>query len=134
MRYIIPIALALSPALIIQSTLDGYVHPTKEATYAGRGHINPPTVRDMRLAFEAKQTKCLATMIYGEARGEVRAGKVAVAYSAKNRAGKKTVCQVVLAPYQYSIFNNNPTLRAAALSLHVDPKKRNKIEEAAWKE
>ena len=78
------------------------------------------------------QIKCLATMVYGEARGEATAGKVAVAYTALNRAAKKTVCSVVLAPKQYSIFNDNPALRAAAMSLHIEPEQKNVIDQASW--
>lgn len=82
---------------------------------------------------EKSEIKCLATMVYGEARGESEAGKVAVAYSALNRAkGKKSLCDVVLAPKQYSIFNNNPELRAAAQSLELEPRQANKVEEKAW--
>lgn len=94
--------------------------------YRGRGFVNPPTVGEMQ------EQKCLATMIYGEARGEAEPGQVAVAYTAVNRAAKKTVCAVVLAPKQYSIFNNNPALRAAAMSLHVEPKQKNTIDNASW--
>jgi len=82
---------------------------------------------------DLKQEKCLATMIYGEARGEAELGQIAVAYSAVNRATKKTICQVVLAPKQYSIFNNNPSLKMAALSLHIEPKQKNKIDTESWK-
>ena len=81
---------------------------------------------------DVEQEKCLAVMVYGEARGESEAGKVAVAYTALNRAAKKTVCKVVLAPKQYSIFNNNPALRAAALSLHVEPAQKNSIDKESW--
>lgn len=78
------------------------------------------------------QEKCLATMVYGEARGETDNGKIAVAWTAMNRASKKTVCKVVLAPKQYSIFNNNPALRMAAMSLNVEPKQKNVIDSASW--
>lgn len=83
---------------------------------------------------EPEQVKCLATMVYGEARGEAEQGKVVVAYTALNRAAKKTVCAVVLAPYQYSIFNDNPALRAAALSLHAEPEQKNVVDRASWQE
>jgi len=96
--------------------------------YAGRGHVNPAVVAEM------SELKCLATMIYGEARGESRTGMVAVAYSAVNRAVKKTVCDVVLAPKQYSIFNNNPALREVALTLHIAPRQKNSIDEKSWDE
>lgn len=80
------------------------------------------------------QEKCLATMVYGEARGESFKGKVAVAHTALNRTAKKTVCQVVLAPKQYSIFNNNPKLKAVALDAKVQPTLRNLFEQGAWEE
>lgn len=82
---------------------------------------------------DPKQEKCLATMIYGEARGEAEKGMVAVAYTAVNRAVNKTVCGVVLSPKQYSIFNNNPALKAAAMSLHLEPKQKNIIDKESWK-
>lgn len=81
---------------------------------------------------EFEQEKCLAVMVYGEARGESKEGMTAVAYTAMNRAAKKTLCQVVLAPKQYSIFNNNPALRTAALSLHVEPTQKNEIDQKSW--
>lgn len=71
-------------------------------------------------------------MVYGEARGEPELGQVAVAYTALNRAKNRTVCDVILAPKQYSIFNDNPSLRAAALSLNVEPKHKNIVDEWAW--
>lgn len=81
---------------------------------------------------EAKQEKCLATMIYGEARGEPYEGQVAVAYTAVNRARNRSVCDVVLAPKQYSIFNDNPSLRAAAMNLDVEPNHKNYVDQQAW--
>lgn len=93
----------------------------------GRGFMNPPTVSEM------PEIKCLATMIYGEARGEKKVGQVAVAYSAVNRAqGGKTLCSVVLAPKQYSIFNNNPELRAAAMSPTLPPARKEKLDKKSW--
>lgn len=35
---------------------------------------------------------------------------------------------------QYSVFNNNPALKAAAISLHLEPKQRNEIDKANWKQ
>jgi spore germination cell wall hydrolase CwlJ-like protein len=93
---------------------------------SGRGTVNPPVVSDLA------QINCLATMIYGEARGESKLGQVAVAHTALNRAVTKSVCDIVLAPKQYSIFNNNPRLVAAALSLQVQPVQRNVIDEKSW--
>lgn len=83
---------------------------------------------------EFEQEKCLAVMVYGEARGESKEGMTAVAYTAMNRAAKKTLCQVVLAPKQYSIFNNNPALRTAALSLHIEPAQKNIIDRKSWEQ
>lgn len=128
MRATIPILLALMPAAIIQSTAPILKQPEVSYSGPGRGKVNPPTI------YEMSQAKCLATMVYGEARGESVKGKVAVAYTALNRAGNKTICEVVLAPKQYSIFNDNPSLRAAALSLRMNPKKKNVIEERAWEQ
>jgi spore germination cell wall hydrolase CwlJ-like protein len=70
--------------------------------------------------------------IYGEARSESEKGQVAVAYTVLNRAVNKSLCQVALAPKQYSVFNNNPELRAAATSLHINPKQRNVIDKNSW--
>lgn len=124
MRYILLSLLAIPTVLG-----SGYPELKKDTrTSGGRGNINPPTASQMA------EIKCLATMVYGEARGESETGQVAVAYSAVNRAkGKKSLCSVVLAPYQYSIFNNNPALRAAALSPNVEPKQKNAIDEKSWR-
>ena len=84
---------------------------------------------------EPAQVKCLATMVYGEARGETAEGQVAVAYTAVNRAlnsPKSTVCKQVLKPMQYSAFNDNAALKAAATSLHLEPIQRNSIDKANW--
>lgn len=83
---------------------------------------------------DAAQAKCLSVTIYGEARGESEQGQVAVAYTALNRAVKssKSVCNIVLSPKQYSIFNNNPELRAAAMSPHIEPKQKNIIDQKSW--
>ena len=94
---------------------------------AGRGVVYPPLVHEMA------QIKCLATMVYGEARGEQKIGQIAVAYSAINRASSnKSLCDVVLAPKQYSIFNNNPALAAAAKSLHLQPGQKNIVDNKSW--
>ena len=73
-------------------------------------------------------------MIYGEARGEGIKGKIAVAYTAANRAVKKPVCKVVLAPKQYSIFNDNDALKAAAMSADLNPLQKNIIDEKSWED
>jgi spore germination cell wall hydrolase CwlJ-like protein len=123
MRYLLACVALLVP------TACGIPNTIKNLGLAGygRGLINPPTVAEMR------EIKCLATMVYGEARGEKETGMIAVAYSAVNRAKKKTLCDVVLAPKQYSIFNNNPALRMAAMSAEVAPKQKNVIDNAGWK-
>jgi spore germination cell wall hydrolase CwlJ-like protein len=91
-----------------------------------------PTAPKPIVKVDMKQIKCLAVMIYGEARGESMLGQVAVAFTSVNRAVKKTLCQVVLQPYQYSVFNNNPTLRSIATSLHLIPKQKNDIDKQGW--
>jgi len=70
--------------------------------------------------------QCLATMVYGEARGESKLGQIAVAYTAKNRAlgVNHNICTEILRPYQYSVFNANPKLRAIA----QDPTKHPRFE------
>lgn len=87
--------------------------------------------------YDTASEKCLATMIYGEARGENLQGQVAVAFTVLNRVGKaqnKTVCNVVLAPKQYSIFNDNPALRAAAVNPDIEPHQKNIIDQQSWKD
>lgn len=122
MRYLF-LSLALVPSVLEVYPVTESIGP---AGY-GRGNVNPPTVAEMA------EIKCLATMVYGEARGEQETGQIAVAYSAVNRAtGNKSLCDVVLAPKQYSIFNNNPTLRAAAQSLQLDPMQKNPIDKNSW--
>jgi spore germination cell wall hydrolase CwlJ-like protein len=116
MRYLI-ILLALIPTLMHTETVP-LQQPIKK-----------------QILVNTKEEKCLAVMIYGEARGEPIKGKIAVAYTALNRAVKKTVCKVVLARRQYSIFDNNPSLRAAALSSDLEPhKKDNLVDIKSWEE
>ena len=89
-----------------------------------------PTI-DARV--DTAQVKCLAVTIYGEARSEPEVGQIAVAYTILNRASKqRTLCQVALAPKQYSVFNNNPKLRAIAVSLHLIPEQKNIIDQKSW--
>jgi spore germination cell wall hydrolase CwlJ-like protein len=74
-------------------------------------------------------------MIWGEARGESATGMAAVAHTALNRAAKSPksgVCSIVLAPKQYSIFNNNPALRAAAMSKDLVPITKDPIDQESW--
>lgn len=123
MRYF-ALLLALAPATMHHHNLPEWPKPI--------GSIEVDVEADVKVS--ADQVKCLATMVYGEARGESFTGKVAVAYTALNRATTKTLCQVVLAPKQYSIFNNNPALKIAATSLHIEPKQKNNIDEDSWEE
>ena len=81
---------------------------------------------------DPSELKCLAVTVYGEARGESEKGQIAVAYTVKNRAKTKSLCNVALAPKQYSIFNNNPELRAAAQSQHIEPRQKNVIDQRSW--
>lgn len=85
-----------------------------------------------RVAADPAQLKCLAVTVYGEARGESEQGQIAVAYTVLNRAKDKSLCHVALAPKQYSIFNNNPELRAAAKSQHILPRQKNVIDQKSW--
>ena len=90
------------------------------------------TVIPKLVKVDAAQQKCLATTIYGEARSEPEKGQIAVAYTLLNRAKNKSICDVALAHKQYSIFNNNPTLRAVATSLHLLPNQKNIIDQKSW--
>lgn len=80
-----------------------------------------------------KQIKCLATTVYGESRGESVKGQIAVAYTALNRAKNTTICDVVLAYKQYSIYNDNPTLRAVATHHSAEPIQKNNMDALGWK-
>jgi spore germination cell wall hydrolase CwlJ-like protein len=61
----------------------------------------------------------LATLtIWMEARGESQEGRTAVAEVIRNRAKKKTVAEVVLAPYQFSCWNTQDPNRIKAAQLH----------------
>jgi spore germination cell wall hydrolase CwlJ-like protein len=94
--------------------------------------IPKSTVKIEIMIDPSQEEKCLATTIYGEGRGETELGQRAVAYTIVNRAVKKTLCQVALAPKQYSIFNDNPFLRMAALSKNIIPKQKNVIDQTSW--
>jgi hypothetical protein len=79
---------------------------------------------------------CLATMIYGEAAGEPELGKIAVAYTAKNRAkgDNKGICKEVLKPMQYSVFNGNAALKQVALTSETLPFKiKHHNDRMCWK-
>lgn len=92
------------------------------------GLLHPSLIKTVSAAEE----KCLAVTVYGEARGESEKGQIAVAYTVLNRAKNKSLCQVALAPKQYSIFNNNPELVAAAKSQHIEPRQQNPIDQRSW--
>lgn len=55
---------------------------------------------------DAQETKCLATIVYHEARGEPILGQAAVAYVAINRKYSKrypyNLCDVAYQPYQFT--------------------------------
>lgn len=87
--------------------------------------------------YTEEEEKCLATMVYGEARGESIKGKIAVAFSAINRKLRnpnKDLCGIVLAKKQYSIFNGNDKLQKIATTFDLEPPMNNPIEMAAWEE
>lgn len=92
-----------------------------------------PTIVSVGVQPDTSQIKCLATMVYGEARGEPELGQVAVAYTAINRATNSTVCDVVLAPKQYSVFNDNPALVAVAKNPRIDLKHAGQVDVESWK-
>lgn len=58
-----------------------------------------------------------AMLVWGEARGESREGKLAVAYVAVNRALKweRRLASVILRPWQFSCFNPNDPNREKLL-------------------
>lgn len=78
---------------------------------------------------------CLATMVYGEARGESIKGQIAVAYTAKNRAKQKEkICKEVTRPYQYSVFNGNTKLKAIARNPSLTPPLTNAVDTDSWED
>lgn len=81
-----------------------------------------------------KEIHCLATMVYGEARSESEKGQIAVAFTAINRAKKnnRNICDVVLQPFQYSIFNDNEELQNIASTLNTNPSLNNIIDIKSW--
>lgn len=78
---------------------------------------------------------CLATMVYGEARGESKQGQIAVAYTAKNRAkSKEKICKEVVRPYQYSVFNGNKKLQTIARNPNLTPPLTNAVDTDSWED
>ena len=76
------------------------------------------------IAVVSKDIDIMARTIWGEARGESREGRIAVAYTMRNRAAKSpsynwpnTVSGVCLQPKQYSCWNKTDGNRAKMLAL-----------------
>jgi len=77
---------------------------------------------DNKLFLSLPECELLALLIYGEARGEVYSGKLAVAHVVQNRANSlpwygKTIKGVCLKKWQFSCFNLNDPNRAKLLEL-----------------
>ena len=77
-----------------------------------------------------KQTECLSTVIYHEARGEPIMGQVAVAHVVLNRVKSSrypnTICEVVYQPWQFSHierarpdYNSDAWKRAVKIATHT---------------
>jgi N-acetylmuramoyl-L-alanine amidase len=120
------IAAAIIPTIVLAPyTALIFSEPTIVKFANHINHINP------------QEEQCLATMVYGEARGESETGMIAVAYSAINRVqasnGKKSLCDVVLAPKQYSVFNYNAAFKELASRIESRPSTNNSLEQDAWK-
>ena len=82
-----------------------------------------------------KTIHCLATMVYGEARSESIKGQIAVAYTVKNRVkGNVGICNEVLRPYQYSVFNGNTKLQTIARNPHMQPPQTNATDAVSWED
>ncbi len=93
--------------LIVESTLPGltYGKPSQR-------HISTYSPPHSSHKLRKKDTRLLAQLLYGEARGESQQVKRAIADSVLNRTGKRkwwgnTLDDVILKPYQYSCFNKN---------------------------
>ena len=78
----------------------------------------------------AQETKCLATIIYHEARGEPVMGQAAVAYVAINRKKSRrypsNLCDVAYQPYQFTNikharpnYNNKAWERAVEIAVYA---------------
>lgn len=69
-----------------------------------------------------------ARTVWGEARGETQAGKVAVAWVIRNRFESEkwfagaTIKDTVLKPYQFSCWNENDPNRVEVLNVEFDNK------------
>jgi spore germination cell wall hydrolase CwlJ-like protein len=125
MRYIF-LSCALVPS-ILATGMQTETAPTSRIVFG------EPTIVSVGFQPDPVEVKCLATMVYGEARGEPEIGQVAVAYTAVNRAGNSKVCDAVLAPKQYSVFNDNPALVAAAKNPQIEPSRVGMTDTVAWK-
>lgn len=77
---------------------------------------------DKKVFKEIEDAKLLALVIYGEARGEARGGKIGVASVVLNRLKRggwfgKTIKEVILKSYQFSCFNENDPNRIKLLAI-----------------
>lgn len=66
----------------------------------------------------------MAMTVWGEARGEGKAGQIAVAWTIRNRVEKggwwgRTIKQVCLMPWQFSCWNHNDPNREKMLALNA---------------
>lgn len=123
--------------------VDGIVGTKTEAAYIQyktkhsfglHNLIGLGTIKTMRIELSSpvftvnpKDVDILAKTLWGEARGENRTGKIAVAWSVKNRVEYakdkggywwgNTIQEVCLKPWQYSCWNKNDPNRRLILAL-----------------
>ena len=74
--------------------------------------MNRMLTPDLFIDYEWSDILIMAATIFGEARGEVYSGKVAVAWVIRNRAANpswwgNSIASVCLKPYQFSCWNSN---------------------------
>ncbi len=74
---------------------------------------------------DAEQTKCLATAVWSEARGETEMGQATVAHVILNRVKSKrhpnTICEVVYQPWQFSYIEKaRPDYNSKAWEVAVE--------------
>ena len=77
---------------------------------------------DNKIFLALSETDLLALLIYGEARGEIYSGKLAVAHVVRNRAAQfswygKSIKEVCLKKMQFSCFNEFDPNRKKLLEL-----------------
>lgn len=92
------------------------------------------TKEDRKLFESITPSKLVAILMVAEAEGEPLEGRVAVAHVAKNRLKAKvwgdTYSKVILAPKQFSCFNeNDPRFKVCLRLLHND-----RDDDPLWKE